>query len=68
MRTPKHGGRRSRRAKAGRATTRHAGGPGANPVLHAAPQSAQHIIACCYVGAMGPKAELILVCAEELRI
>ena len=31
MRTPKHGGRRRRRAKAGRATTRHDGGPGANP-------------------------------------
>ena len=28
MRTPKHGGRRRRRAKAGRATTRHDGGPG----------------------------------------
>ena len=27
MRTPKHGGRRRRRAKAGRATTRHDGGP-----------------------------------------
>ena len=25
------------------------------------------MIACCYVGALGPKAELILVCAEELR-
>ena len=25
------------------------------------------MIACCYVGALGPEAELILVCAEELR-
>ena len=32
MRTPKHGGRRRRRAKAGRATTR-----GANPALHKVP-------------------------------
>ena len=37
MRTPKHGGRRRRRAKAGRATTRHDGGPGANPALHKVP-------------------------------
>ena len=26
------------------------------------------MIACCYVGALGPKAELILVCAAKLGI
>ena len=39
MRTPKHGGRRRRLAKAGRATTRHDGGPGANPALHKVPNT-----------------------------
>ena len=26
------------------------------------------MIACCYVGALGPEAELILVCAAKLGI
>ena len=26
------------------------------------------MIACCYAGALGPKAELILVCAAKLGI